>query len=202
MQVLPAVNQLSLPSTDTFAADLQHWPRIVSFLLPLKSIKKHSSQVLPSLDVVFPSVFWHFYWIINKTHNRGNTRAVKRCPEPNWSLKYCNSSHYARRPLPFLRTASFFFLPTIPLCCIHTRFNGDSDLRCDGQRPEPGLFALSSCMAGIGLLKRWQKQNMAQTRTPEGARPSWEQTQERRDEGDWEADRTLSWMFVDRDVRF
>lgn len=27
-------------------------------------------------------------------------------------------------------------------------------------------------MAGMGLLKRWQKQNMAQTRTPEGARPS------------------------------
>lgn len=49
----------------------------------------------------------------------------------------------------------------------------DANLRCEGQRPEPGLLALSSCMAGTGLLKRWQKQNMAQTKTPEGARPSW-----------------------------
>lgn len=55
---------------------------------------------------------------------------------------------------------------------MHTCF-GDANLRCEGQRPEPGLLALSSCMAGIGLLKRWQKQNMAQTKTPEGARPSW-----------------------------
>lgn len=47
-----------------------------------------------------------------------------------------------------------------------------SYLRCEGQRPEPGLLALSSCMAGTGLEKRWQKQNMAQTSTPEGARPS------------------------------
>lgn len=52
----------------------------------------------------------------------------------------------------------------------------DANLRCEGQRPEPGLLALRSCMAGTGLLKRWQKQNMAQTRTPDGARPSWKHT--------------------------
>lgn len=48
----------------------------------------------------------------------------------------------------------------------------DLNLRCEGQSPDPGLFALRSCMAGTGWLKRWQKQNMAQTKTPEGARPS------------------------------
>lgn len=51
-----------------------------------------------------------------------------------------------------------------------------ANLRCEGQRPEPVFLALSSCMAGTGWLKRWQKQNMAQTKTPEVARPSWKQT--------------------------
>lgn len=69
--------------------------------------------------------------------------------------------------LPFF---SFSFFITLT----HTLKN--ANLRCEGQRPEPGLLALSSCMAGIGLLKRWQKQNMAQTKTPEGARPSWKHT--------------------------
>lgn len=55
----------------------------------------------------------------------------------------------------------------------YTNMFRDANLRCEGHSPDPGLLALSSCMAGTGLLKRWQKQNMAQTKTPEGARPSW-----------------------------
>lgn len=70
---------------------------------------------------------------------------------------------------PSTRLPLFFF----SFCHIHIPMFTDANLRCEGQRPEPGLLALSSCMAGTGLLKRWQKQNMAQTKTPEGARPSW-----------------------------
>lgn len=42
----------------------------------------------------------------------------------------------------------------------------------DGHSTIPGLFVFSSCTAGPGLEKRWQKQNIALTRTAEAARPS------------------------------
>lgn len=65
-----------------------------------------------------------------------------------------NSSTYSKTHI--LTAASYFYL------------------LCEGHRPDPGLLALSSWMAGTGLVKRWQKQNMAQTSTPEGPLPSWD----------------------------
>lgn len=72
--------------------------------------------------------------------------------------------------------ASLVIKPSASFCFSFLSHLGDTNLQWEGQRPEPGLLALSSCMAGTGLLKRWQKQNMAQTKTPEIARPSWNHT--------------------------
>lgn len=105
------------------------------------------------------------------TYNSRNNKAAWDLTAKGEKIKRATKTLQIKlqQPVSFLLSHPLFSFS----CFITpTHMLQNANLRCEGQRLVPGLLALSSRKAGSGLSKRWQKQNMAQTKTPEGARPS------------------------------